>query len=104
MRLRETLLEEARGPLQRFALKRLIGDRDARGIIRLLRDRDRTKDVLAQQQKVARAQALAFITPVHFVGFPAMLKGWIGRVFSLGFPFGLTPQAWRGDFTGACHC
>jgi NAD(P)H dehydrogenase (quinone) len=30
MRLRENLLDEAGGPLKRFALKRLIGDRDAR--------------------------------------------------------------------------
>lgn len=34
------------GPLKRFAPKRLIGDRDARGIIRLLRERYRPKDVL----------------------------------------------------------
>jgi NAD(P)H dehydrogenase (quinone) len=54
MRLRENLLDEAGGPLKRFALKRLIGDRDARGIIRLLRERYQPKDVLAQQQKVAR--------------------------------------------------
>lgn len=57
MRLRESLLDEAGGPLKRFALKRLIGDRDARGIIRLLRERYRPKDVLVQQQKVARVAA-----------------------------------------------
>ncbi|HEY7446308.1 MAG TPA: NAD(P)H-dependent oxidoreductase, partial [Vicinamibacterales bacterium] len=54
MRLRESLLGEA-GPLKRLALKRLIGDRDARGIIRLLRERYQPKDVLVQQRKVARA-------------------------------------------------
>jgi len=51
MRLRVSLLGEAGGPLKRFALKRLIGYRDARGIIRLLRERYRPKDVLVQQQK-----------------------------------------------------
>ena len=61
MRLRENLLEQTGGPLKRFALKRLIGDRDARGIIRLLRERYQAKDVLVQQQNVARAEALAFI-------------------------------------------
>ena len=35
-----------------------------------------------QQEKVAKAQALAFISPVNFVGFPAMLKGWIEPVFT----------------------
>ena len=65
MRLRESLLEGAGGPLRRFAMKRLLGGRDARGIIRLLRERFQPKDVLEQQQKVARAQALAFIAPVQ---------------------------------------
>ena len=46
MRLRENLLDEAGGPLKRLALRRLIGDRDARGIKRAydagLRDAMRT--------------------------------------------------------------
>jgi NAD(P)H dehydrogenase (quinone) len=54
----------------------------------------------AQQEKVARADALAFISPVYFVGFPAILKGWIERVFTLGFAFALKPEAWRGDVSG----
>lgn len=100
MRLRARMLEGARGPFARFALKRLLGDRDTRGIIRLLQERYRPKDVLAQQAKVASAQALAFIAPVYFVGFPAMLKGWIERVFTLGFAFAITPDAWKGDIRG----
>jgi NAD(P)H dehydrogenase (quinone) len=100
MHLRERMLEGARGPLGRFAVRRLIGKRDTRGIIRLLQERFRPKDVRVQQEKVARAQALAFIAPVWFVGFPAMLKGWIERVFTLGFAFGLTPAGWNGDIGG----
>jgi len=53
-----------------------------------------------QQAKVARAQALAFVAPVWFVGFPAILKGWIERVFTLGFAFKITPAAWEGDIGG----
>jgi NAD(P)H dehydrogenase (quinone) len=100
MHLRERMLGGARGPLARFMVKRLLGDRDTRGIIRLLQERYRPKDVQAQQAKVASAQALAFIAPVYFVGFPAMLKGWIERVFTLGFAFGLTPDGWKGDIRG----
>lgn len=100
MRLREQLLDSARGPFARFAMKRLLGHRDTRGIIALLRERYRPRDVLEQQDKVARAQALAFIAPVYFVGFPAILKGWIERVFTLGFAFALTPAAWKGDIDG----
>lgn len=100
MHLRESMIDDAGGPLRRFAMKRLLGDRDARGIIRLLRERFQPKDVLAQQRKVARAQGLAFIAPVHFLGFPAMLKGWLDRVWTPGFAYELTPEAWRGDITG----
>jgi NAD(P)H dehydrogenase (quinone) len=100
LHLEERMLGEARGPLGRFLVKRLIGDRDTRGIIRLLQARFRPKDVLAQQEKVASAQALAFIAPVWFVGFPAILKGWIERVFTLGFAFGVSAAAWRGDIRG----
>jgi NAD(P)H dehydrogenase (quinone) len=100
MRLRERILEEARGPIRRFAAKRWLGDRDTRGIIRLLQQRYRPKDVAVQQDKVKAANALAFIAPVYFVGFPAILKGWIERVFTLGFAFALTPEAWKGDIRG----
>ncbi|WP_018612262.1 NAD(P)H-dependent oxidoreductase [Segetibacter koreensis] len=58
------------------------------------------KDVREQQEKVARAEALVFISPVWFVGFPAILKGWIERVFTLGFAFSLTSAGWHGDITG----
>jgi NAD(P)H dehydrogenase (quinone) len=100
MHLRERLLEGARGPFRQFAMKRLLGDLDTRGIIRLLQQRYRPRDVAVQQEKVMAATALAFIAPVYFVGFPAMLKGWIERVFTLGFAFALTPDAWRGDIGG----
>lgn len=98
--LRQELLESAGGPLRRFLVKRWIGDKDSRGIIRALRADRRPKDVLEQQKKVARAHALVFISPVWFVGFPAILKGWIERVFTLGFAFGLSADGWRGDIAG----
>ena len=98
--LKQELLDGAKGPLQRFLVKRWIGDKDARAIIRALREQRRPKDVLEQQRKVARAQALVFISPVWFVGFPAILKGWFDRVFTLGFAFGLSADGWRGDVAG----
>jgi NAD(P)H dehydrogenase (quinone) len=58
------------------------------------------KDVLAQQEKVAWADGLAFIAPVHFCSFPAILKGWIDRVWTLDFAFGLTSAGWHGDING----
>lgn len=100
MRVRQSLLEGARHPLQRWRLQRWMGDRDDRAIVRRLHALGPPRDVAEQQAKVARADALAFVAPVYFVGFPAILKGWIERVFSLGFAFGMTAPAWRGDLAG----
>jgi NAD(P)H dehydrogenase (quinone) len=100
MRLRENLLADAGGPLKRLALKRLLGDLDSRGIIRLLRERYQPADVLEQQQKVARADALVFVAPVHFLSFPAMLKGWLDRVWTPGFAYDFSAEGWRGDING----
>jgi NAD(P)H dehydrogenase (quinone) len=66
----------------------------------LLRERYQSKDVLEQQQKVASAEALAFVAPVHFLSFPAILKGWLDRVWTPGFAYDLTAEAWRGDING----
>ncbi|HSO38658.1 MAG TPA: NAD(P)H-dependent oxidoreductase [Labilithrix sp.] len=98
--LEHEMLAGAGGPLRRFLVKRWIGNKDTRGIIRALRKERIPKDVLEQQAKVARAEALVFIAPVWFVGFPAILKGWIERVFTLGFAFDLSADGWRGDLAG----
>lgn len=98
--LEQSLVAQAGGPLRRWLVKRWIGGLDARGIVRKLRAGGGPRDVAAQQEKVRRADALVFIAPVYFVGFPAILKGWIERVFTLGFAFALEPEAWRGDVRG----
>lgn len=100
MRIRERMIEKAGNPLKRFLLKRWMGKSDGLDLVRKVRDLGGPRDVLKQQEKVARAEALAFIAPVYFVGFPAILKGWIERVFTLGFAFGLKPEGWRGDIRG----
>jgi NAD(P)H dehydrogenase (quinone) len=58
------------------------------------------RDVLAQQRKVAAAEALVIIAPVWFVGLPAILKGWIERVFTYGFAFSFKPEGWQGEMKG----
>ncbi|UCE15364.1 MAG: NAD(P)H-dependent oxidoreductase [Candidatus Bathyarchaeota archaeon] len=45
------------------------------------------KDVLDQQEKVVAADTLVFIYPKFSASFPAILKGWIDRVFSYGFAY-----------------
>lgn len=100
MNVERELNAAAGGPIGRLLLKRWIGGLDARGILRKLRERGGPSDVSEQQAKVAAAEALVFVSPVYFVGFPAILKGWIDRVFTLGFAFALKPEAWRGDIRG----
>ena len=48
-------------------------------------------DVLAEQARIDRADALLLVYPVFWWSMPALLKGWIDRVFSNG---------WAYDFDG----
>lgn len=100
MRIEKSLYDTAGSFVRRWLVKRWIGGRDARGIARKMHASGPPEDIAVQQAKVAKAQALVFIAPMYFVGFPAILKGWIERVFSLDFAFGLTPDGWRGDVGG----
>ena len=93
------VLASCRGPLQRLLAGRALRGKSPSEIAALIRSR-MPKDVLAQQAKVAAADALAFIAPVHFCSFPAILKGWIDRVWTYDFAFGLTSAGWHGDVDG----
>lgn len=55
-------------------------------------------DVRAQQEKVSWADGIVFIHPVWWTGPPAILKGWIDRVFSLGFAYSIDEK--EGHATG----
>jgi NAD(P)H dehydrogenase (quinone) len=99
MDLEQRVLRSCRGPLQRHLASRWMRGKSRSEIAAMIRSK-MPKDVLAQQKKVAAADALAFIAPIHFCSFPSILKGWIDRVFTLDFAFGLTSEGWRGDING----
>lgn len=44
-------------------------------------------DVLAEQARVDRADALVLIYPVFWWSMPAVMKGWIDRVFTQGWAY-----------------
>lgn len=44
-------------------------------------------DVLREQEKIARADALVFIYPVWWSDCPARLKGWFDRVWTYGYAY-----------------
>lgn len=45
-------------------------------------------DVLAEQARIDRADRLVLVYPVYWWSFPALLKGWIDRVFTNGWAYG----------------
>lgn len=47
-----------------------------------------TPDVTAEQQKLLAADAVIFQFPLWWFGMPAILKGWIDRVFAYGLAYG----------------
>ncbi|MES2610299.1 MAG: NAD(P)H-dependent oxidoreductase [Pseudomonadota bacterium] len=44
-------------------------------------------DVAAEHARLAKADALVLVYPVYWWSFPALLKGWIDRVFTQGFAY-----------------
>jgi NAD(P)H dehydrogenase (quinone) len=46
-------------------------------------------DVEAEQQKLLWADAVLFSFPMWWFGMPAILKGWVDRVFAYGFAYGV---------------
>ncbi len=47
-----------------------------------------THDVATEQRKLLAADALIFHFPLWWFGMPAILKGWIDRVYAYGFAYG----------------
>lgn len=47
-----------------------------------------SKDVLAEQEKIEKADCIIFLYPVWWSDCPAKLKGWFDRVYSVGYAYG----------------
>ncbi len=99
MNLKKYVLDAAGGSIQRFIVSRWLRNKDDKAVARLIHAQ-RPKDVIAQWAKLEKAQGLAFISPVFWLHFPAILKGWFERVFSYGDAYGLTVEGWRGAVKG----
>ena len=98
--LRRSIIAGAGGPMRRYAAKRWLRNKRLPEMLELIA-KQRPKDVLAQQEKVAAADGLAFIAPIFWMNFPAILRGWVERVFTYGFVYTMTKDAWlQGDLSG----
>jgi NAD(P)H dehydrogenase (quinone) len=99
MNLKQRVMDSAGGPIQRFVASLWLRDKKPPEIARFIHNH-RPKDVIAQWEKIKNAQGLAFIAPVFWMHFPAILKGWFERVFSYGDAYGLTIDGWHGQVKG----
>lgn len=99
MNLKQRILDAAGGPVRRWIAGRWLRGKDAVALARFVHAR-RPKDAVAQWEKVKNADALAFIAPVFWLHFPAILKGWFERVFTYGEAYALTAEGWHGEVRG----
>ncbi len=99
MNLKQRVLDTAGGPVQRFAASLWLRNKSTVDVARFIHAH-RPKDVIEQWEKLQRAQGLAFIAPVFWLHFPAILKGWFERVFAYGDAYALTPEGWSGEARG----
>ncbi|HOE68525.1 MAG TPA: NAD(P)H-dependent oxidoreductase [Candidatus Omnitrophota bacterium] len=58
------------------------------------------RDIEIEQEHVRWADVLIFIYPVWWAGMPAIARGYIDRVFSIGFAYENTPEGPKGLLTG----
>ncbi len=65
-------------------------------------DRDKTysAEVRAHMRRIDAADLIVVVFPVWWYGLPAVLKGWIDRVWNYGFAYGRPPRASAGS--GCC--
>ncbi len=58
------------------------------------------KDIKKEQDYISKADILIIVFPIWWSSMPAMLKGYIDRVFSLGFAYDITEDAVIGLLKG----
>ncbi len=99
MNLRQRVLDSAGNPVTRLAASVWLRNKTPVQIARFIHSH-RPKDVIEQWEKLNNADGLAFISPVFWLHFPAILKGWFERVFSYGDAYALTADGWQGHASG----
>ncbi len=62
--------------------------------------KDLPAEILEYQEKVKKANVLTFFYPVWWCDMPAIMKGWIDRVFSKGFAYNYDETGAHGLLTG----
>ena len=58
------------------------------------------EDIKAEQADISEADVIVMVSPVWWFSIPAILKGYIDRVLSIGFAYEYTPTGPRGMLNG----
>ncbi len=61
-------------------------------------------DVAAEQARLDATDTLVLVYPLYWWSFPALLKGWIDRVFTQGGPTRTVPTARYRRSCSGCAC
>ncbi|XP_073460022.1 NAD(P)H dehydrogenase [quinone] 1-like [Aquarana catesbeiana] len=56
------------------------------------------KDIIEEQKKIEKADLIIFQFPLYWFGMPAIMKGWLERVLSLGFAYSFQTLYSEGPF------
>jgi NAD(P)H dehydrogenase (quinone) len=57
-------------------------------------------DIVIEQQKLKEAELVIFQFPLWWFGLPAILKGWVDRVMTMGFAYGAGKRYDQGGLKG----
>ena len=57
-------------------------------------------DIAAEHEHVRWADVIVFCHPIWWIGLPAIIKGWVDRVFVLGFAYAHSPGGVVGRLLG----
>ncbi|NSL87889.1 NAD(P)H-dependent oxidoreductase [Chitinophaga solisilvae] len=56
--------------------------------------------VMTEQEKIRWADTILFVFPLWWFSMPAIMKGWVDRVFSAGFAYGIKQRYGIGNLSG----
>ncbi|GHU33249.1 NAD(P)H dehydrogenase (quinone) [Betaproteobacteria bacterium] len=59
----------------------------------LLREKEPSADIVAEQARIDRSDVLVLVYPVYWWSMPGLLKGWIDRVFTNGWAYDDIPNS-----------
>ncbi|MBU4304021.1 MAG: NAD(P)H-dependent oxidoreductase [Candidatus Omnitrophica bacterium] len=65
-----------------------------------IQQRQVPSDIRIEQEHIKKADVLIFIHPIWWFGMPAVIKGYIDRVFSYGFAYAVDKNSVKGLLNG----